>query len=80
VEAGTNWNATTGLSAGTLTIETPPTPELAFTLINGGTAYSVSLGTLNTAEVVIPSVHEGLPVTAIAINGFSSYKNMTSVL
>jgi hypothetical protein len=55
------------------------TPGLAFVLIDGNTAYSVSRGTATAAEVVIPEFHEGLPVTAIANNGFSSYTNMISI-
>ena len=55
----------------------PSTPGLAFELKN--TAWSVSKGTASAAEVVIPSMHLGLPVTEIAESGFSSYGNMTSV-
>ena len=57
----------------------PPTPGLAFTLINNNTAYSVSRGTASDVEVVIPSVYEGLPVTTIENNGFSSFTSMTSI-
>ena len=52
---------------------------LVFTLINNGTAYSVSKGTSNILAVVIPSVYNELPVTAIGSEGFSNYRNMTSV-
>ena len=55
------------------------TPGLAFTLINNGTAYSVSRGNVTATTVIIPEVHEGLPVTAIANSGFSSYTNMSSI-
>jgi len=56
-----------------------PTPGLAYTLINGGAAYSVSKGTAAAAEVVIPAVYNGLPVTAIADNGFLQHETLTSV-
>jgi hypothetical protein len=62
-----------------VTNEAPPTPGLAYAKINGDTAWSVSRGTATAADVVIPALHEGLPVTAIANNGFSSYTNMTSI-
>ena len=57
-----------------------PTPGLEFTLINNGTAYSVSKGTANAAMVVIPAVYNGRPVTEIADSGFTSYTNMTSII
>jgi len=57
-----------------------PTPGLAFTLINNGTAYSVSKGTATASYVVIPATYEGLPVVEIADSGFSSYENLTSVV
>jgi len=55
------------------------TEGLSFTLTSGNTAYSVSRGLATDAEVVIPVIWEGLPVTTIAANGFSSYSNMTSI-
>ena len=61
-------------------VEIPPTPGLAFTLIDNNTAYSVSKGTATAAEVAIPSVYNGLPVTTIDNNGFSSYTSMTSII
>jgi hypothetical protein len=57
----------------------PSTPGLAFTLISDGTAYSVSRGTANAANVIIPAVYNGLPVTSIATNGFRDYSTMTSI-
>jgi hypothetical protein len=53
---------------------------LAFELINGDTAYSVSRGTAIDAEVVIPAIHNGKPVTTIPANGFSSYTNLTNII
>ena len=55
------------------------TPGLAFTLNNGGTAYSVSKGTATANEVVIPAFYNGLPVTVIPEQGFVGYTNMTSI-
>jgi len=74
--------AATDNTLGTPDVPSPlnGTPGLAFTLINGNTAYSVSKGTATAAAVVIPIVYEGLPVTAIADSGFSSYTNMTSII
>ena len=60
--------------------ETETEPSLAFTLINNGTAYSVSKGTLNAAQVEVPAVYKGLPVIEIADSGFSSYTNLTSII
>jgi len=55
------------------------TSGLSYTLVNNGTAYSVSRGTANAANVVIPSTHEGLPVVEISDSGFSSYTNLQSI-
>jgi len=72
-------------NAGSITSEptaaiTSYTPGLSFTLINNGTAYSVSKGTANSSIVTIPTVFNGLPVTEIADSGFSSYTNMKSII
>ena len=61
-------------------IITAHTPGLAYTLINNNTAYSVSKGTATSTVVIIPSVHNGLPVVAITDSGFTSYSNMTGVI
>ena len=64
-------------------INAPPqaTEGLAFELIRGNSEYSVSLGTARAiGEVVIPAVHNGLPVTTIANNAFSYAVNMTSII
>jgi len=55
------------------------TPGLAFTLINNGTAYSVSKGTATSELVAIPAINNGLPVTEIADSGFIEYSNLTNV-
>ncbi|MCL2796923.1 MAG: leucine-rich repeat protein [Firmicutes bacterium] len=52
------------------------TPGLEFTLINSGTAYEVSRGTADVAEIRIPAVYEGKPVTRIANYGFSAYTTL----
>jgi len=57
------------------------TEGLAYELIKGNTEYLVSLGTARAlGEIVIPAVYNGLPVTAIAANGFSNCPNMTSII
>ena len=54
---------------------------LAFELIKGNTEYSVSLGTARAlGEVIIPTIYNGLPVTVIANNAFSSAVNMTDIV
>jgi hypothetical protein len=52
---------------------------LSFTPINSGTAYEVAKGTATASAIVIPSVYNGLPVTAIANGGFSQSTTVTSV-
>ncbi|MDR1094438.1 MAG: leucine-rich repeat protein [Clostridiales bacterium] len=59
--------------------ERQETPGLQFTLINEGAEYSVSKGTAMDAETLIPSIHEGKPVTAIAPEGFKNYAGFTSL-
>jgi len=56
------------------------TPGLTFTLINNGTAYSVSKGTATGELVAIPAINNGLPVTEIADSGFIEYSNLTNVI
>jgi hypothetical protein len=56
------------------------TDGLLFAPINGGAAYSVSVGTATESNIVIPSVHEGLPVTQIAKEGFRNCNFITSVV
>jgi hypothetical protein len=55
------------------------TPGLAFTLIDGGTAYEVYQGTADATHIEIPPTHNGLPVTSIASMGFESFTTMTSI-
>jgi len=46
------------------------TPGLSYALINGGTEYEVSKGAASAANIVIPALYNGIPVTAIF--GFNS--------
>ena len=61
-----NWNPETG------------TEGLSFALIDGGTAYSVSRGTVNSGAVLIPAYYRpnptspALPVTAVANSAFNN--------
>lgn len=53
---------------------------LEFELNADGTAYTVvGQGTCEDTELVIPSKHEGLPVTAIADEALKSWLGLTSV-
>lgn len=53
---------------------------LEFELNEDGTAYTVvGKGTCDDIELVIPSKHEGLPVTAIGDGAFKSWLGLTSV-
>jgi len=74
-----NSGAVTSAPTAAVSAEAPPTQGLAYTLIDNGTAYSVRRGTASAAEVVIPAVYEGKPVTAIAAYGFQNYTAMTSI-
>lgn len=57
------------------------TSGLQYTLINNNTAYLVSGGsTNNLANIIIPSMHNGLPVTTIAASGFRNYTNLVSIV
>ena len=64
---------------------TGPTDSFKFTVINGGTAYSVSAGTATEGTVIIPDYYrpnedsEYLPVTAIAYEAFKERKNIIRV-
>ena len=76
-----NSGSVTSNPTSTVTNTAQATEGLTFSLISGNSEYSVSLGrALAVGEIVIPAVHNGLPVTAIANNAFSSAVNMTSIL
>ncbi|MDR0502016.1 MAG: leucine-rich repeat domain-containing protein [Treponema sp.] len=76
--SGNSGNVT---SAATAIVEQQITEGLAYVLIKGNTEYSVSLGAATASGlVIIPGVHNGLPVTAIAANGFKDCPNMTSIV
>lgn len=52
---------------------------LAFTLINGGTAFAVSgLGSAE-GDIVVPDTYRGLPVTAVADRAFYNKNALTGV-
>ena len=57
----------------------PKIPQLQFTLINNGTAYEVSRGTMNSDTVIIPSTYNNLPVIKIADSGFMNFNSMTII-
>ncbi len=52
---------------------------LSFTLNEDKDAYSVSKGSCYESNVVIPNTYKGLPVTAIAKNGFTNCSAMKSI-
>jgi hypothetical protein len=54
-------------------------PALLFTLINDDTSYEVSRGTVIATHIEIPESHLGLPVVAIADEGFSDLTIMSSI-
>ena len=56
------------------------TPGLVFTLINGGSAYSVSKGTATASNIIIPAIYKEHPVIEIEAFGFSSFLEMTSII
>ena len=57
-----------------------PTAGLEYTLIDDGTAYSVSRGTVTTGDVVIPSTYNGLPVTTIRYYGFANASGIKNII
>jgi len=57
----------------------PFTPGLSYRLINSDTEYEVLMGDAAGPNIVIPEIHLGLPVTAIAIDGFRGETAITSV-
>jgi hypothetical protein len=54
-------------------------PSLEFSLINEGSAYSVSIGTFNGTVIDIPVEYNDLPVTMIANNGFVGCSDITNI-
>ena len=64
-------------------VEPEPEPEysegLKFTLNADGVSYSVSKGTCNDTNVVIPSTYEGKPVTSIGKDAFRGFTSLISV-
>ena len=78
----TNTCSRCGETDGTRIAYAVGTPGLAYTLIAGGKAYGVSAGTAAEAgitEMVIPSMHNNLPVTSIDRAAFSGCTALTSI-
>lgn len=55
-------------------------PGMAFTLINGNTAYEVAGKGTATGDIVIPDTYRGLPVTSIGKKAFFNKSDVTSVV
>ena len=61
--------------------ELKPSEGLEYRLINDGTAYSVwGMGVCTDTELVIPSIHEGKPVTAIENEAFVNNADLTRIV
>lgn len=56
------------------------TPGLEFVLNSDQSSYAVSGYTGSTTDVVIPSTHQGLPVTNIGYSAFYNCDTLTSVI
>ena len=56
-----------------------PDGGLVFELASNGESYAVTDYSGISTEVVIPSVHEGLPVTSIERNAFSGHSDLTAI-
>ena len=67
------------VNASNATENTNPYENLHFSLYNNSSAYKVSAANKQITEAIIPATYNGLPVTEIADNGFSSCKNLTYV-
>ena len=71
---------TEGMIIYTKTVDEAMLAKLSFVKV-GATAYSAKANNTSIeGEVVIPKEYNGLPVTAIAENGFKGCKNITSVI
>ncbi len=58
----------------------PNTDGFDFSLSADGNSYTVSgIGEVNVTDIIIPSEHDGKPVTEIADNAFNGNKAITSV-
>lgn len=67
------------VNASNTTENTNPYENLHFSLYNNSSAYKVSAANKQITEAIIPATYNGLPVTEIADNGFSSCTNLTYV-
>ena len=55
-------------------------PGLSFSLTSGNKEYSVSNGTCENSDVIIPNYYNGKPVTSIASSGFSNNYYIESIV
>jgi len=60
-------------------VEDKPKGHLSYALSEDGQSYSVSGADPSDTVIVIPSVYEGKPVTAIAANGFGDHTLLESI-
>lgn len=67
------------VNASNTTENTNPYENLHFSLYNNSSEYKVSAANKEITEAVIPATYNGLPVTEVADNGFSSCQNLTYV-
>ena len=67
------------VNASNTTENTNPYENLHFSLYNNSSEYKVSAANKQITEAVIPATYNGLPVTEVADNGFSSCQNLTYV-
>jgi len=67
-----------GLTDGTRVLHAVGTEGLYYYLINYNTEYGVSAGSAS-GDIYIPAYHKGLPVTAVGLQQFFMYENLTSV-
>ncbi|MCL2797330.1 MAG: leucine-rich repeat protein [Firmicutes bacterium] len=77
----TAWVFASDTVTGNLTLYakwTPASAGLLFTQVGG--TYSVAIGAATDPDIVIPSSHQGLPVTTIVKDGFKNATALTSVV
>jgi len=70
----------TAVVMGTTIDPDAPTPGLLYTLNTDGTGFVVSMGTATAKIIVIAKSYEGLPVTAIAYEGFVNNRSITNII
>lgn len=65
--------------AGTYISEEEASIGLEYTLRDDGAQYTVTRGTCSDSDVVIPSTHNGLPVTHIGYQAFYQHYDLKSI-